>query len=49
MLKDIVRTQKQKSLAGVFKRYADKRLIEKESEIAWEKAIKEKHDLIRRT
>ena len=36
---------KKKSLAGVFKQYANKRLIEKESEIAWEKAMKEKHDI----
>ncbi|UCH93322.1 MAG: hypothetical protein JSV88_24010 [Candidatus Aminicenantes bacterium] len=36
---------KKKSLAGIFKQYANKRLIEKESEIAWEKALKEKHDL----
>jgi len=32
-------------LAGAFKQYANKRLIEKESEIAWEKAMKGKHDL----
>jgi len=36
---------KKKSLAGIFKQYANKRLIEKESEIAWEKAMKEKYDL----
>jgi hypothetical protein len=36
---------KKKSLAGIFKKYANKQLIEKESEIAWEKALKEKHDL----
>jgi hypothetical protein len=36
---------KKKSLAGIFKQYANKRLIEKESEIAWEKALKKKHDL----
>lgn len=30
---------KQKSLAGIFKRYANKKFIEKESEIAWEKAM----------
>ena len=37
--------QKKKSLAGIFKQYANKRLIEKESDIAWEKAMNEKHDL----
>ena len=36
---------KKKSLAGIFKQYANKQLIEKESEIAWEKAFKEKHDI----
>jgi hypothetical protein len=36
---------KKKSLAGIFKKYANKRLIEKESEIAWKKAMNEKHDL----
>jgi hypothetical protein len=36
---------KKKSLAGIFKQYANKRLIEKESEIAWEKAMKGKYDL----
>jgi hypothetical protein len=36
---------KKKSLAGIFKEYANKRLIEKESEIAWEKAMNEKHNL----
>ena len=36
---------KKNSLAGIFKQYANKRLIEKESEIAWGKAMKEKHDL----
>jgi hypothetical protein len=30
---------KKKSLAGIFKQYASKRLIDKESEIAWEKAM----------
>ncbi len=34
---------KKKSLAGIFKQYADKRLIAKESEIAWRKAMNEKH------
>jgi len=34
-----------KSLAGIFKQYANKQLIEKESGIAWEKAMNEKHDL----
>ena len=37
--------QKKKSLAGIFKQYANKRLIEKESKIAWERAMNEKHDL----
>jgi hypothetical protein len=36
---------KSKNLAGVFKRYANKRVIGKESEIAWKRAMKEKHDL----
>ncbi len=36
---------KKKSLAGIFNRYANNRLIENESEIAWEKAMREKHDL----
>jgi len=34
-----------KSLAGIFKQYANKQLIKKEKDIAWEKAISEKHDL----
>ena len=36
---------KKKSLAGIFKQYANKQLIEKESDIAWAKAFNEKHDL----